>query len=186
MTPSIDVSRYTSRFTFKHKAARALWRVAWATLFRLSPTFLLGWRRLLLRCFGARLGRNAVVHPSTRIWAPWNLEMGDFACLGPQADCYCVGRITLGAHATVSQHAVLCAASHDIADPGMGLTTAPITVGAGAWIAQGAFIHAGRTIGEGAVVAAMACVVRDVGPWEVVGGNPAVFLKRRELRGSGS
>jgi len=181
-TPHVDVSSYSSPFEPGHYAARALWKLTWLVLFRLSPSFLFGWRRLLLRCFGARIGAHAVIYPTTRVWAPWNLEMGEFACLGPHVDCYSVDRVSIGAHATVSQHAVLCAASHDITDPGMRLTTAPITIGPGAWIAQGAFIHPGRSVGEGAVVAAMACVVHDVGPWEVVAGNPAVFLKRRELR----
>jgi acetyltransferase-like isoleucine patch superfamily enzyme len=66
----------------------------------------------------------------------------------------------------------------------MRLMTAPIVLGDGAWVAQGAFIHPGRHIGEGAVVAARACVIRDVAPWEVVGGNPAVFLKMREIKSS--
>jgi putative colanic acid biosynthesis acetyltransferase WcaF len=180
----VDVSGYSSHFGLGHKAARASWRLVWMLLFRPSPVFMFGWRRMLLRAFGARMGTRAVVYPSTRIWAPWHLEMGAFACLGPHSDCYCVDRVTLGAHATVSQSAVLCTASHDITDPGMRLMTAPIVLGDGAWVAQGAFIHPGRHIGEGAVVAARACVIRDVAPWEVVGGNPAVFLKMREIKSS--
>jgi putative colanic acid biosynthesis acetyltransferase WcaF len=182
--PQVDVSRYSSRFTWRHRLARGLWRMVWLCLFRPSPAFAHGWRRLLLRLFGAQLGAGAVVYPSTRIWAPWNLAMGEFACLGPQVDCYSVDRVHVGAHTTVSQHATLCTASHDITDPGMRLITAPIEIGPSAWVAAGAFIQPGRTIGEGGVVAAMACLTRDVGPWEVHGGNPAVFLKRRELKGT--
>lgn len=178
----VDLSRYSSGFTLRHKAVRGLWNLVWLCLFRPSPWFFWGWRNLLLRLFGARIHSTARVYPSCRIWGPWNLTLGPHARLGPHANCYSVDRVTLGAHATVSQHAVLCAASHDISDPGMRLTTGPITIGPGAWVAQGAFIHPGRTIGEGAVVGAMACLTRDVGPWEVVGGNPAVFLKKRELR----
>jgi putative colanic acid biosynthesis acetyltransferase WcaF len=40
----------------------------------------------------------------------------------------------------------------------------------------------GVTLGEGAVAAARAVVVKDVAPWTVVGGNPAQFIKKRELR----
>jgi putative colanic acid biosynthesis acetyltransferase WcaF len=180
--PQVDVSHYSSRFTLGHKVARALWRLVWLILFRPSPTFFYGWRRFLLRRFGAKLHRTSVVYPSTQVWAPWNLTMEERACLGPHVDCYSVDTIHIGSHATVSQHATLCAASHDISDPGMRLITAPITISPSAWVAAGAFIQPGRTIGEGGVVAAMACVVKDVGPWEIHGGNPAVFLKRRELK----
>ena len=49
------------------------------------------------------------------------------------------------------------------------------------WVATGAVILPGVTIGEGAVVAAGAVVVKDVEPWTVVGGNPAKFIKKRGL-----
>lgn len=181
MSATVDISHYSSQFTWRHKIARGLWGLVWLLLFRPSPRFLYAWRRLLLRSFGARLGKRSITYPSTRIWAPWNLEMGDYACLGPGVDCYSVAAVTVGAHTTVSQNAILCTASHDITDPGMRLITSPITIGPSAWVAAGAFIQPGRTVGEGGVVAAMSCVVSDVGPWEVHGGNPARFIKRREL-----
>lgn len=51
-----------------------------------------------------------------------------------------------------------------------------------AWVAADAFIGPGVTIGEGAVVGARAVVFKDVAPWTVVGGNPAQFIKFRELK----
>jgi len=49
------------------------------------------------------------------------------------------------------------------------------------WVAADAFVGMGVTIGEGAVVGARACVFKDVEAWSVVGGNPAKFIKRREI-----
>jgi putative colanic acid biosynthesis acetyltransferase WcaF len=158
-----------------------VWQTAWLLLFRSSPKFCHGWRRLLLRMFGAKIGTGAHPHPSVRIWAPWNLEMGDFSCLGQRVDCYSVNRVHIGAHATVSQYSYLCTASHDYRNPRMPLITAPITIGAGAWIAADAFIAPGVTVGEGAVVGARASVFEDVAPWVVVAGNPARPLHKREL-----
>jgi len=160
---------------------RALWGVAWTLLFRPSPRLVHGWRRFLLRLFGARIGRGAKIMPSARIWAPWQLTMGEYACLSHHVDCYCVAPVKIGAHATVSQYAHLCAASHDMNDPHMKLIKAPIVIGDGAWICAGAFLGMGVTVGEGGVAAARAVVVEDVAPWTVVGGNPARFLKNREI-----
>ena len=109
--------------------------------------------------------------------------MGAYACLSEDVDCYTVAPIVIGAQATVSQGVKLCTASHDIASRIMELTTAPIAVGANAWIAGWSIVLPGVTIGEGAVVAAGAVVTKDVEPWTVVGGNPAKFIKRRELKG---
>ena len=180
--PAVDVSRYTSPLGWKNKLGRALWGLAWALLFRPSPRPCFAWRRWLLRAFGAKIGRGANVHASCRIWAPWNLEMGDYSCLSFDVDCYSVDRITLGAHATVSQYSFLCTAGHDLSDPHMHLVTAPIRLGDGAWVCAGAYVGPGVSLGAGAVAAARAVVVKDVAPWTVVGGNPARVLRRRELR----
>jgi chloramphenicol O-acetyltransferase type B len=53
------------------------------------------------------------------------------------------------------------------------------TIGNDVWIGHGALIKAGVTIGHGAIVAAHAVVARDVPPFAVVAGNPAVIKKFR-------
>jgi len=110
--------------------------------------------------------------------------MGDHSCLSHEVDCYCVAPVKLGAHVTVSQYSYLCTATHDIEEPSMPLVTAPIVIGAGAWITADVFIGPGVTIGEGAVVGARSTVFKDVEPWTVVAGNPARFIKNRQLKAS--
>ncbi len=183
--PVVDLSSYSSHFTLRNRMARALWKAVWLVAFRPSPQFLYGWRRFLLRGFGASISPTSVIHASVKVWAPWNLSMGDYACLGPEVNCYNVAPVSLGRQATVSQFAHLCTASHDITDPAMRLITRPIRIGADAWVCSGAFVSPGLSVGEGAVLAAMACLTKDLPPWEVWGGNPAGFLKPRQLgRGS--
>ena len=156
-----------------NKLARLVWAVAWTLLYRPSPIPLHGWRRLLLRCFGARIGPAARPYPSARIWAPWNLRMDEGACIGPGADIYDVAPIHLGRWCVVSQKAYLCAASHDISGPGFRLTGAPIRVADYAWVAAAAFVGPGVTVGRRAVAGACAVVTRDVPERAVVAGNPA-------------
>ena len=166
-----------------NKAARGLWGIVWLLLYRPSPRMLPGWRRLLLRCFGAQIGTGARPYPGAVIWAPWNLVMGDHSTLADGVDCYSVARIEICAHATVSQRAYLCSASRDIDDPANHLLTAPIVIARYGWVASEAYVGPGVTIGEGAVVAARGVVVRDVAPWAIVGGNPARYLRARAMRG---
>ena len=82
----------------------------------------------------------------------------------------------------VSQEAYLCAGTHDYTDVTLPLMTLPVVVGADAWVCARAFIGPGVTVGEGAVVAACGVAVKDVEPWAIVGGNPAKFIRKRELR----
>ncbi len=173
---------YVNKLGWRNRIGRLVWGLAYWTVFRWAPGQLGGWRRFVLRCFGAKMARGSMVYGTARVWAPWNLEMDEYSCIGAFVDCYCVARVRLGARATVSQYAFLCTASHDIHDPATPLITSPIAIGAGAWVFAGAFVGPGVTIGEGAVVAARAVVVKAVEPWTIVGGNPAKFIKKRELR----
>jgi len=160
-----------------------LWKFINLFLFRpFFPRLMDPWRVFLLKCFGARLEWSSVIYSSVKIWAPWNLEMGAYACLGPQVDCYNQGKITIKANSTVSQKSYLCASSHDISDPLNKLITDPIVIEDQAWIAADAFIGPGVFIGQGAVVGARAAVFKDVEPWTVVGGNPAKYIKTRILK----
>lgn len=139
------------------------------------------WRRWILRRFGARIGKKANIYPTARIWGPWNLEMGDYSCLGPDVDCYCMAPIRIGRNATVSQYAYLCTGTHDISDPHMKLLAFPINVDDCAWVCAGVFIGPGVSLGQGAVAGARSSVFKDVEAWTVVGGNPAKFIKKRVL-----
>ncbi len=169
-----------------NKIGRVLWSIVWHLAYRPSPRFLHGWRRFLLKAFGAKLGRGAHPYPGARIWAPWNLELGSDSCIADDVDCYCVDKVRIGNNATVSQYSFLCTASHDFEDPVMPLTTAPITIGDGAWVCADVFVAPGVSIGEGAVVGARSSVFKDVAAWTVVAGSPAKFIKTRQLKGQTS
>ena len=171
-----------SPHSFLNKLGRVFWAIVWGTVFRWSPRPLFGWRRLLLRLFGSRIGKNARISPSVRIWAPWNLTVGDEAAIAHDVDCYCVAPLVIGSHSTVSQYAFLCTASHNITDPHMRLISSSVTISDQAWVCAGAFIAPGVTIGEGAVAGAMSVVTKNVESWTVVAGNPARVIRKRELR----
>lgn len=173
---------FPSPHGWRNQAMRVLWGIAWRLLVRPSPKVLHGWRRLVLRCFGAKLGPGVHVYPTARVWAPWLLEMGPHACLGPEVDCYNVGGVRIGAFATVSQYSYLCGATHDYEQVSMPLRPGVIEIGARAWLAADVFVAAGTRVGEGAVVGARSSVYRDVPAWVVAAGNPARVMKPRALR----
>lgn len=183
METKIDLSRYHNALSRKNQVVRMLWTVVWGVFARPLPRSVgSGWKRFLLRLFGARIDATAIVYSSAKVYYPANLTMGAYACLASDVDCYNVAPVTIGDNTTVSQGAYLCTASHDITNPLNPLVTKPIVIEDQAWVAAGAFVGMGVTIGQGAVVGARAAVFKDVEPWTVVGGNPAKFIKRREIR----
>ena len=180
----VEVKDYRNRHSLRSKVGRVAWNVVWALLFRPTPrgNLFRPWRIALLKLFGAKVAWSSNVLPSCRIWQPWKLTMGAYACLSAEVDCYTVDEIRIGANATVSQGVKLCTAGHDISSRIMELTFRPIVIGANAWVAGWAIVLPGVTVGDGAVVAAGAVVTKDVAPWTVVGGNPAKRLKERVLK----
>lgn len=180
-TPTPDAFTGPS-FTLRNRLARALWGIVCALFFRPTPKPLHAWRAMILRLFGAKLGRRCHVYPKAIIWAPWNLELGDETGVADGAILYNQATIRLGRRVVISQGAHLCSGTHDYEDPGFPLYAKPITVHDHAWIAAEAFIHPGTTIGEGAVVGARSVVTKDVPPWMVSAGHPCKPIKPRVLK----
>ena len=178
----MSFEKYENHLKFSNKAGRFLWGFCRLFFFRpFSLPIFNSWRLFILRIFGAKIGSGCKISSSVKVWAPWNLEIGQQTAIGPEAGCYSPGKIILGNKVVISQHAYLCTASHDYNKKENPLITRPIIVRDYAWIAAGAYIGMGVTIGEGAVVGARAVVTRDVMPWTVVAGNPAMFIKNRKL-----
>lgn len=181
--PELDLKNYRNRHSLGSKVARVVWNVVWLLFFRTTPrgNLFRPWRIFLLKVFGAKVEWTSNVLPSCRIWQPWRLEMGAYACMSQRVDCYNVDWVRIGRQATISQDVFLCTASHDISSPNMELTTAPITVGPQSWICARAVVLPGVEVGEGTVIAAVSVVTKDVDPWTVVGGNPAKVIKKRAI-----
>ena len=179
----IDLSEYRNEHGFRNKFVRIVFSATWVFLARWMPRFIFNrWRAFLLRCFGAGVGRGCRITSSAQIWVPSRLRIGNNVWIDKDVNLYDVDLITIGDNAIVSDGAYICTASHDIASANFALTTAPVEIGAGAWVAAKAIVLPGVKIGEGAVVAAGAVVTRDVAPWTVVGGNPARVIGTRTLR----
>lgn len=174
---------FVTPYSRADKVRRLVWMMAWGLLARPFPKSMAsGWKRGLLRAFGAKMASTAVVYSSATVFKPWLLTMDDHACLADGVDCYNAAPVHIGAYATVSQRAYLCTAGHDITDPDHHQTQAPITIGPRAWVCAEAFVGQGVTVGEGAVVAARAVCIKNVEPWAVVGGNPAKYIKMRKIK----
>lgn len=81
--------RYIGRVALRTKLRRAVWNTVCAVAFRPFGTALFSpWRNGLLRLFGARIAKGAMVYRSVRIYAPWMLRMESGSCLGPGVVCY--------------------------------------------------------------------------------------------------
>lgn len=149
-----------------------MWWVMQRVFFNNSPQFMYGFRRFLLRIFGAKIGQKVLIRPSAKITYPWKVSIGDYAWIGDDVVLYSLGEITIGHHAVVSQKSYLCAADHDYRDSAFGIRARPISIGCCCWVATDVYIGPGVRIGNGTVVGARSSVFKDLSGGLVCYGNP--------------
>lgn len=177
----IRANRGAVKYSRNEQVRRVLWSLA-KPFFRFSPRICFGWRRFLLRLFGAKVGQDVNIYNSAIIYMPWNLTIGDHSSIGEWALIYNLGSVTIGSKSTISQRVHICAGSHDFIDPALTLLKPPILIKDQVWVCADAFVGPGVTIDEGAIVGARAVVVKDVETWTIVAGNPAKYIKDRLMK----
>lgn len=136
-------------------------------------------RHWFLRRFcNVRIGRDSSVHMGCFITG-YNIEIGDNSVINRFT--YLDGRVslTIGNNVNVSHYTIIQTLTHDPQNQDFVCLERPVSIEDHVWIGARAIICPGVTIGEGAVVAAGAVVTRDVAPYTIVGGNPAVYIKDR-------
>lgn len=177
---SIEQNRGAQKWSRRELVGRLLWGLVWPA-FRFSPRPLWGWRRFMLRVFGAKVGIQVHLHPSARVYIPWNLKIGDWSSVGFDVLLYNLGPLNIGSRSTISQRAHLCGGTHDYRDPTMPLVKSTITIGDDSWVCADAFVGPGVVVGNRSIVAARSVVIKDVPDETMVGGNPARKLGTSDL-----
>ena len=177
---SIDDPYLRPAFSRKNKLGRLAWNIVWLLLYRPSPRPLHAWRSFLLRSFGSKMGPHCHFYPGSRVWAPWNLICAGQVAAGDGAEIYNPAPMHFGSHAILSQGCYVCGATHDFDDPAFPLQAYSMEVGAYAWICARACVAPGVQVGEGAVLGLASVASRDLEPWGVYAGAPAVKVKTRK------
>jgi putative colanic acid biosynthesis acetyltransferase WcaF len=163
----------------RNSAVVLLWWFIQGTLFRFSIHNMYGWRRFLLKLFGAKVGQSVQIRPTAKFTYPWKVEIGDFSWIGDHVELYSLDRIIIGKHCIISQNSYLCTGSHELQDPSFSLITKPIVIKDGAWVASDVFVYPGVTIHEMAVAGARSTVIKSIPYNEIHAGSPAHFMKER-------
>lgn len=136
-------------------------------------------RILLLKVFGADIAWDVFLYSSSKIYVPWLLKMERKSCLGPYSEVYNLGQVNIAERVTVSQYTYICNGTHDLSDLRSPLMIGEINIASDVFIGARAFIMPGINIDKFGVVGACAVVTKNVNSYEIVGGNPAKFIKKR-------
>jgi len=104
-------------------------------------------RCAILRLFGTKTNLKCEIASTCRVEMPWQLTLGEFSAIGPRVHLYNLGEMSIGSRTIISQDVYLCGGSHDYTSPTFELVRSKIVIGDDVWIAAGAFIGPGVTVG---------------------------------------
>lgn len=111
-------------------------------------------RPLLLRIFGASIGKGVLIRRGVRVHFPWNLEIADNCWIGEEVWFISHEKISIGSNVCISQRSIICSGGHDYQSASLEYAHKPVVIRDGAWVCLDAKVLPGVTIGECSVVSA--------------------------------
>lgn len=178
-----DLSKYKnpSGFRGRNIIIVQLWWIVQGVFFSLSPQFMYGWRRFLLRLFGATIGENVLIRSSVKVTYPWKLIVGDYSWIGDDTVIYNLGEIAIGSHVAIAHRVYLCTGMHDIHKDSFDIGQKPINIKNEVWLPNDVFVGPGVTIHYGCVIGTRSTVLKDMPEGMICYGNPAKPIKKRNI-----
>ena len=165
----MNLQEFTLPKNFRGRSALyvVLWDIVNLLLFKSSPKITYGWRRFLLRLFGANIGKGVLIRPSVSITYPWKLSIGEYSWIGDNVTLYTLSNIEIGSNSVISQHSYICTGTHDFHSKYFDIHAHPISIGKNTWIAYGCFVGPGVMIGNGCFIQALSKVTKNIGDNQV-------------------
>lgn len=182
-----DITSFQLPLGFRGRSALTvqIWWLVQSVLFRGSPQVAYGFRRWLLRMFGAKIGRGVLIRPSVTVTYPWKLSIGDNCWVGDDVVLYTLGRVAIGDDVVISQRSYICAADHDYRLPDFPIRERGILIESEVWVAADAFIGPGVNIRRAAVIGARSSVFSEMPAEMLCVGHPCRPVRPRVRSYSG-
>ena len=141
-------------------------------------------RGLFWGIFFKKLGKNVYVFSGCRFLHPQGIEIGDYCNINHHSIIAGHGGVKIGNNVLIGNNVNILSANHryDLPDKPIsfqGIIATPIIIEDDVWIGCNVVITAGVKIGTGSIIGANAVVTKDVLPYSIAGGVPAVYIKPR-------
>ena len=149
-------------------------------LFFINPLFpFSGFKIILLRIFGAKIGRGVLIKPAVNIKYPWLLTVGNHCWIGEKVWIDNLAQVTIGNHVCISQGAMLLTGNHNYKLSTFDLIIGQIILEEGAWIGAKSVVCPGVKCASHSVLAVSSIATKDLEPYAIYQGNPAIKIKER-------
>ncbi len=157
---------------------RGIWHLVSAAFFQ-SRFPVNGVKVLLLKFFGAKLGKGVVIKPSVNIKSPWLLTVGNYCWIGEHAWIDNLVPVSLGDNCCISQGAMLLTGNHNYKKSTFDLITGEIHLEEGVWIGAKAVVCPGVKCRSHALLTVGSVATSTLEAYSIYQGNPAVKVRER-------
>lgn len=183
MNNKVDLSTFNNDWYSPQIGASRLKQVCWYfvnVLFFINPLFVFGSIKLkLLKAFGASIGTDVVIKPAVNIKYPWKLKVGDHSWIGERVWIDNLAEVTIGRNVCLSQGAMLLTGNHNYKKTSFDLVIGKIHLKDGVWIGAKSIVTPGITCHTHAVLAVQSVANKNLEPYTIYQGNPALPRKKR-------
>ena len=181
--PAVDLSAYdNSWYQPGNRIKRFVWFFVNIIVFK-NPFNSWYWlKNQVLRWFVASIGRGVIIKPSVNIKYPWFVRIGDQVWIGENVWLDNHTTIDIGSNVCISQGATLMTGNHNYKKPGFDLLLGPIKLEDGVWIGAGSMVCPNVTCHSHAVLAVGSVATKDLKPYRIYQGNPAIEIRKREMK----
>lgn len=138
-------------------------------------------KRAILRLFGAEIASGVVLKQRVVIKYPWFLKIGSNSWIGESVWIDNLTAVTVGANCCISQGAMLLTGNHNYKKATFDLIVKEITLEDGAWIGAKSTVCPGVTVGTHAVLSTGSIATKNLEPYSIYQGNPALYKAKREI-----
>jgi putative colanic acid biosynthesis acetyltransferase WcaF len=177
-----DLSAFTNK---EYRPGSAVKRISWYLtslfFFRTPFPWPSGFKVVLLRLFGAKIGQGVVLKPSIAIKYPWFLTIGDHSWIGEMVWIDNLVSVSIGSNACISQGAMLLTGNHNYKKSSFDLMAKPIILEKGVWIGAKSVVCPGITCFSHSVLSVGGIATSNLNSYSVYSGNPAKEIKPREI-----
>lgn len=184
MTKETDLSLYTTSPEYKPGASAlkmALWFIMSSLFLRNSLSVFSNIKVIVLRIFGAKIGRGVVIKPNVNIKYPWKLIIDDYTWIGENVWIDNLDHVKIGKHVCISQGALLLTGNHNYKKSTFDLITGKIVLENGVWIGAKSIVCPGVTCKNHSVLSVNSVANQNLQSMGIYQGNPAILIRKREI-----
>jgi len=169
-----DLSKYNiDWYNPGGRLIRLLWFIVSAVLMQSKLNPFSSFKVMLLRIFGAKIGKNVIVKPGVNIKYPWKLAIGNYVWIGEDVWIDNLDDVVIGSNVCISQGAMLLCGNHNYKKSTFDLMIGKIEIKDGVWIGAKSIITQNVVCENHSVLAVNSVASSNLDSYAVYRGNPA-------------